>query len=219
MIENLVAGLVSGLIVSFLVLVVGKFWRAVIEPWFEEKVYKDLRIEGKWYSLYVDAADYRQEVVNIKRKGHSIEGIMMCKTGVDEGEEYTISGSFRNMLLPLTYEARDRKKSDRGTVTLMSTHNGERLVGKVALYHTKYDEIETAPVIWFRNKEHLSKTIEYIEQHREEYREMMRQEEEVREQFFKFFEEYGDEFRRRQTQEEERTIEGEVEQIEHRKAG
>ena len=57
MVENIVVGLVSGLFVSFLVLVIGKLWRAVIEPWIEERVYKDLHIEGKWYSLYVESGD------------------------------------------------------------------------------------------------------------------------------------------------------------------
>lgn len=218
MLENIVVGLVSGLVVSFLVLVIGRFWRAVIEPWFEERVYKDLHIEGKWFSLYVDAGDYRQEVVNLKRHGHAIQGNMICKTGADDGEEYSICGSFRNLLLPLTYEASDKKKSDRGTITLMSSLNGERLIGEVAMYSTSTDSIETAQVIWFRNKDDLNQTIEYIREHREQLNKIRKKEAEIKEELSEFFEEFAREFaerKKREKQEKDSAIDGESKRIEN----
>ncbi|EJK2117039.1 hypothetical protein [Vibrio navarrensis] len=221
MFQNLVVGLVSGLVVSFIVLVVGRAWRAIVEPWFEERVYKDLHIEGKWYSLYVDTDDYRQEAINLKRHGHSISGHMICKTGADDGEEYSLCGSFRNLLLPLTYEASDKKKSDRGTITLMSTHNGERFVGEVAMYETKTDSICTGHVIWFRNKKDLEETVSYIKQHREQLQKLRVRERELRAEFAEFFEEVAQEFAKRKMQErkaKEDAIEGEVHLVEDKKA-
>lgn len=194
MLEYVVVGLVSGLVVSFIVLVVGKFWKSVIEPIFEERVYKGLHIEGKWYSLYVEATDFRQETIKLKRRGHNITGYMVCKTGADEGEEYAITGSFRNLLLPLTYETTDQKKSDRGTVTLMSTHNGERLVGKVTLYETNLDTVVTAQVIWFRNKDDLNNIVEYIKRHREQLKDIRRKEEAIKKEFNDFFLDFPKEY-------------------------
>ena len=46
MTENIITGLVSGLVVILFVLVFRSFWNAVIVPWFEDRVYKDVKIEG-----------------------------------------------------------------------------------------------------------------------------------------------------------------------------
>ena len=222
MFENIIAGLVSGGVVSFLVLVVSKLWKGVIEPWFEERVYKDLHIEGKWYSLYVETGDLRQDTINIKRHGHVITGNMTCKTGQDDGEEYSLSGSFRNMLLPLTYEASDKSKSDRGTITLKSTFNGQRLRGEIAMYETRRDRIETTKVIWFRNKDELNKTIVFIKKHREKLQEMIKREAKIKEELSEFFEEFAKEYYRKkkeETESDKNAIDGEATLIEsHDKA-
>lgn len=131
----------------------------LVIPWFEERIYKDIRIEGTWYSLYPQATDSRQEVVSIERHGHAITGTIICTSGSDSGEKYQIAGSFRNMLLPLTYESADSTKSDRGTITLQSVHNGERMVGKLAYYNTTEDAIATANIVWFRVKSDLERFI------------------------------------------------------------
>lgn len=219
MYENLMIGLVSGLVVSFIVLVLSKFWNRVVEPWFEERVYKDLHVEGKWFSLYVEADDYRQEIINLKRHGHAIAGTMTCKTGADEGEEYSLCGSFRNLLLPLTYEATDKNKSDRGTITLKSCHNGQRLIGEVAFYATIHDSVGTTKVIWFRKKEELDNTVKYIKEHRDELKELRERDQKIREEFSEFMEEFTKEFakrRREKEEEKEKAIEGEVIKIEHK---
>lgn len=222
MLEYVIVGLVSGLVVSFVVLVLSKFWKNVVEPIFEEKVYKGLHIEGKWYSLYVEATDYRQETIKLKRRGHNITGHMVCKTGADEGEEYSITGSFRNLLLPLTYETTDKKKSDRGTVTLMSTHNGERLVGKVTLYETNLDTVVTAQVIWFRNKDDLNDIVEYIKRHREQLKDIRKKEEAIKKEFNDFFLDFPKEYaeikeaeQNKKIKQKEDIIEGESKRIDN----
>ncbi|QUX94421.1 hypothetical protein C0J08_02890 [Marinomonas sp. CT5] len=218
MFENVVAGLVSGVVVSILVLVIGRFWKAVVVPWFEERVYKDLHVEGKWYSLYVDTGDYRQEIISLKRHGHSISGHIICKTGADDGEEYSVCGSFRNLLLPLTYEAADKQKSDRGTITLMSTYNGERFVGEIAMYETNTDSIGTTKVIWFRSKVDLDRTLTYIKLHREQLDKIRARELKIREDMREFFEEFTKEFSERKKQEQREkddVIEGESKRLEN----
>ena len=165
--SNLIAGLVSGVIVTLLVVVFSKFWNSVIIPWFEDRVYKDIRIEGKWFVLYPSSPKQRQELVVLKRHGHAITGEMVCVSGYDEGEQYKLDGSFRNLLLPLMYESTDKQKSDRGTITLKCIMNGTRLSGKIAAYDSEDEDIVTANVLWFRSKEDLGKTIEKIKTHEE----------------------------------------------------
>ncbi len=173
--ENIIAGLVSGVLATLLVFIFNSVWKAQIIPWFEERVYKDVAIEGNWFSIYPNAMDKRQEVISLERHGHAITGTILCAFGSDTGEQYQVAGSFRNMLLPLTYESTDSTKTDRGTITLKSVRNGERFVGKIALYDTFEDSIETATVIWFRSKTDQERYISGIEKKRERINELRKQ--------------------------------------------
>ncbi|WP_460593400.1 hypothetical protein [Giesbergeria sinuosa] len=175
MAENIIAGLISGLLATILVFVFRSAWSALIIPWFEERIYKDVRIEGSWYSLYPSSSDVRQEVITLQRRGHAITGTIICSSGNDSGEKYQVSGSFRNMLLPLTYESADLTKTDRGSITLKAVHNGERLAGKIAMYNTFEDSVETANIVWFRYKPDLDKYILDLAKKKPEITELRKQ--------------------------------------------
>lgn len=151
--ENIIAGLISGVTVTIFVVFFTYIWKAIIVPWFEDRVYKDVRIEGMWYSVYPEDFSLRQEVINLKRHGHHMEGTITCLSETDKGKEYKVFGSFRNLILPLIYESSEASKTDRGTITLKLVNNGERLVGEVAAYSTSKDQIVTASVVWYRNKQ------------------------------------------------------------------
>jgi hypothetical protein len=166
--SNIISGLVSGLIVTLFVVSFRAFWVSVIIPWFENRVYKDIKIEGKWFVIYPSTVNMRQEIVVLKRHGHTVTGEMTCIKGGDEGEQYNLFGSFRNMLLPMTYESNDKAKSDRGTVTLKCTNNGEKFRGKIAAYSTENDDIHAVNVLWFRSKKEMQLTIDNIIEHRDE---------------------------------------------------
>ena len=159
MAANLITGLVSGLIVTLLVVVFRALWRDVLVPWFEERVYKDIRIEGVWYTLYPTVVGYRQEIVTLTRHGHSVSGSIVCTDGPDKGEQYTIHGSFRNLILTLTYESGSRSRVDRGTITLRCVQNGCRFIGKIANYFDRTDSIESTSVLWFHTKEEQQKVL------------------------------------------------------------
>ncbi|ENJ1743267.1 hypothetical protein AB0536_004699, partial [Vibrio parahaemolyticus] len=126
MIENFTIGITSGLVVTLFVVVFRNFWVSVITPWFEDRVYKDAKIEGKWFGVFPNQDDLRQDVVSLKRHGHEVKGKLICIKGGDEGEEYELSGSFRNLILTLTYESTDESSTDRGTLTLQCISSGEK---------------------------------------------------------------------------------------------
>jgi len=163
MIDNLISGLVSGIIVVLLVLAFRAFWDHIVVPWFEERVYKDARIEGQWFSLYSTIEEHRQETITLTRHGHAVTGTMVCTSGSDEGEQYQISGSFRNLILPLVYETQSKSKTDRGTITLKLIANAQRFSGKLAAYHTPDDTVAATDVIWFRSKDDLNKVLKKLE--------------------------------------------------------
>ena len=152
MTDGIISGLISGVVVTIFVVIVRAMWKRIITPWFEELVYKDAMLEGKWFSLYIDQNIMtRQETISLKRHGHDVSGTLICANGPDEGTSYSVQGSFRNMILPLIYETNDRSRTDRGSITLRSVRDGERMEGKAAVYDTDADAIESIQVIWFRS--------------------------------------------------------------------
>jgi len=161
--ENVIAGLVSGVVVSIFVVAFGKFWNNIIIPWFEDRVYKDARIEGKWFSIYTNGMALRQEVIILKRHGHYIQGSVIATNGLDEGEEYKVHGSFRNLILPLTYENTDKSSTDRGTITLKSHRNGKRFSGMVSHYSAPQDAISNTEVFWFRDRKYVELKLKELE--------------------------------------------------------
>lgn len=161
-VTNVIVSVISGVGVSFILFILNRFWKNTISPWIENKVYKDLRIEGKWFGFYPGTIDYREDVINLKRNGHHIIGKLTCINGYEKGEEYIIKGSFKNLILSLTYETLDKKKTDRGTLTLMSKNNGDRLKGKIALYDNDEDIINVGNIIWFRNEKDLEKMVKLV---------------------------------------------------------
>jgi hypothetical protein len=92
------------------------------------------------------------------------------------------------MILPLTYEARDRTKTDRGTITLKLTRNAKRFEGRIALYSDEKDSIASTDIIWFRSRKLLDEYIEELDQQRtalEEYRKRTKEAEEARQKLKK----------------------------------
>jgi hypothetical protein len=162
--ESIVAGLVSGLFVALFVVVFRTLWRGTLVPWFENRVYKDIQIEGSWFALYPTAAGEPQQTISLTRHGHAVSGTIICNTGEDEGQKYRVTGSFRNLILTLLYETEDHQKVDRGTLTLRCVRNGERLVGKQALYHDFSDAIREYDVLWFRDKEDLATVLHSVKE-------------------------------------------------------
>ncbi len=152
---NMITGIVSGLLVTLLVVVFRAAWRQIVIPWFEERVYKDAHIEGNWFSLYPAPEDPRQETITLKRHGHAVTGVITCISGADKGEVYTVTGSFRNMILPLVYESSDTQKTDRGTITLKLLANAQKFEGKVSSYDNTGDTIFDMDVTWFRSQTQL----------------------------------------------------------------
>lgn len=170
--ESLISGLVSGIIVTLLVVVFRSFWNGTIIPWFENRVYKDIHIEGSWFSLYPTVVGERQETITLERHGHEVTGTFICNTDHNEGEQYNIKGNFRNMILTLLYEAKDKQISDRGTITLKCVKSGKRMSGKIAIYQDRLDTIDVNELLWFRSKEDQKEFLSSILKRKERMKEL-----------------------------------------------
>lgn len=131
----LLTGVIAGLVTTLIIVVIRQFWQKVVSPWFEEQVYKDAHIEGRWYARSDIEGAYRDEVWELKRTGHRVSGTLTCITKVEQGKTYSFDGTFRNLILTGTYVANDTTALDRGSISLMLMANGEKLLGCSSTYY------------------------------------------------------------------------------------
>jgi hypothetical protein len=131
------SGVIGGLIATFICVVIRLLWVRVIEPWHEERVYKDTHVEGRWRSTCTLEQEVRECVWELKRNGHSVRGSIVELSGTHRGVTYAFRGELRNLILTGGYSSVATHALDRGTLTLIVVDNGMRLIGYMAYYSNK----------------------------------------------------------------------------------
>lgn len=143
----LVTGIVSGLISAILVFIGVKWWNRAIVPWYEERVYKDVKISGVWETSYEDNNTIVHEVATVEQNAHRVWGEITC-----EGEEYLFEGEFRNLILTARYWEKSRNTLDRGTFTLMLKGHSNTLRGFYAWYLGEESNVKSGWYEWNRKQ-------------------------------------------------------------------
>lgn len=149
---SLVSGVVGGVIVTVFNLIFYALWRKVLMPWFEERQYSSVRIEGKWRSSYELDGIVREGYFFIERFGHSIVAHSTLLTGPEAGATFTASGKFSNLILTATYGATRQDTLDRGAVALMLWDNGNRMSGHLICYSNAHNRIESVAFECYKDR-------------------------------------------------------------------
>lgn len=148
--SGVVSGIVSGLATAILFWIARFLWVHGFLPWFENRIYKDVRIEGKWISRLTSLDDF--ESILIKQVGHRVEGRADCFQGPDAGSSYLLKGDIRNKVLTMSYWSEDKSALDRGTFTIKLTRNGRKFEGRTAWYRDDDEAIAESEYIWVRDE-------------------------------------------------------------------
>ena len=146
----LIGGVLSALIATFLVFTGSKYWSKVIVPWYEDRVYKDIRIEGEWTTSGEEEDETFNEVAKVSQKANRVWGDIIYKTtsGVTE---YEFEGEFKNLILTARYWVKRENNLDRGTFTLMLRNNGRILKGFYAWYSDEQNDVISGKYEWSRS--------------------------------------------------------------------
>lgn len=142
---SLLLGIVGGLVTSACVFFFGRIWRLNIEPWFEDLVYKDARIEGNWRGETTRNSIPRVVVWEISQTGHRITATATPISGPNEGKRFNVEGMFRNSVLTVTYCMQSNQTLERGCLALKLINNGQRLQGHILRYDGLKEKVESAP--------------------------------------------------------------------------
>ncbi len=145
-----VGGVTGALIATFLIFVGNKYWKEIIIPWYEDRLYKDVRIAGNWKTLGYEAGVEFNEIAKIQQKAHRIWGEIIYKTEEDVNE-YEFEGEFKNLILTARYCVKEESNLDRGTFTLMLQNNGRMLKGFYAWYQDDKNEVVSGSYEWTKS--------------------------------------------------------------------
>ena len=142
-------GITSGIITSFIVFLLQMGYSRVLLPWFEELLYRDLKIEGRWLVTYPEAEDFT-EAIELSRNGHAVSGSVTVTGGPDVGRVYLVNGTFKNLILTLSFAGQDTTRLDRGTYTVQTKNNGQHLQGYSTFYQDDENGIACMECDWKR---------------------------------------------------------------------
>jgi hypothetical protein len=150
---SVIAGLVSASALGIVLWLIRVVWKNNIEPWWENKLYSDARIDGVWETKLVteDQSDYREEAW-IVQTGHSIRGTLYCTVGIDKGRSYKFAGVIRNTILSAYYWNSDKTAIDSGSFALRLEDNGDKLSGHTIYYYDTDHTLMPREYIWTRKK-------------------------------------------------------------------
>jgi hypothetical protein len=133
--ERFLFAMVAGIVTAFVIeIVIKNFWRKVVRPWYENTVYRDAQIEGRWEAKATIDGQEVKRVWKITRQGHAIKADVTSTGGYDEGETFRMTGTFKNLLLTGSYNPTDLSRTDRGTYTLQLICDGQTFKGVIAYY-------------------------------------------------------------------------------------
>lgn len=147
--NEFIIGVTSGLVTSLIVFVLQLYYFRVLLPWFEELLYRDLKIEGRWLVEYPEGKEFT-EAIELNRQGHRVTGTVTVTGGPDRGRVYAFEGTFKNLILTLSFAGRDGTRLDRGTYTLQAKNNGQHLQGYSTFYQDDDNTIVCMECNWRR---------------------------------------------------------------------
>jgi len=146
---SLLSGVLSGIIAAFLVFVVAHYWKKIILPWCEERVYKDVKISGEWRTHGNEGGQTFEETAKVYQNAHHIWGEIFYQRE-SHLITYEFEGEFRNLILTARYSVKAQHDLDRGTFTLMLRNNGKMLKGFFAWYVDNENDVVSGKYEWVR---------------------------------------------------------------------
>lgn len=143
---SLLVGIVSGICVLVILQIAERLWGLAILPWFENLVYRDMKIDGNWGTLFRSDCKEFRETATVHQRAHKVSGLIQL-----EGEtikHYRFEGQIRNLMLTAEYWLKDGSSVDRGAFCLAVKENGRTLKGCLAWYSSERDEIKHTDYEW-----------------------------------------------------------------------
>lgn len=153
--ENIVLGVVAGVLTSLLLAVAGVLVKQVVVPWYRELVYRGVDLEGTWASkASAHGASYDYPLV-LTQSGHELAGTATITKAMTGGTGYRdafrLSGYTWEGYVSLTLRSEDRRRLSFATALLRVEQRGGVLIGYWAYRGSHIDAVEAEQITLSRS--------------------------------------------------------------------
>ena len=128
---SLVIGISSSLFATALFISLSEFVRKCALPWYADKIYRGVRIDGDWEVKEILGNDLNSNnqsvLLSLKQKGDKISGFYIHKDKEDISE-YVLEGKIRDMYFLATSVPKSNRHADAATLLLYIKNADSKLV-------------------------------------------------------------------------------------------
>jgi hypothetical protein len=150
---NIILGVVSGIVTSFLLLIITITINKIVLPWYFTLVYKGVDISGVWEGNLSDEADAEKATLYIKMTGNIVNIKMhIVKEKDDSVISYDFHGEVKDRLLTLHGRNFEKRTLSASVMLLEVLAGGNTLCGYESWYSTNTSSIKSASVCFLRKK-------------------------------------------------------------------
>jgi|GEM_PF-3319839 len=143
---SLMIGIVSSLVATIVFIVISELIRRVVLPWYEDKVYRGVRIDGKWEAK--NDGTKQKATFFLQQKGDQVIGTyshIMPQSAARKIEEYQVTGNVRDTYVNLTFHPTARDQIDTGTYVSRLSHDSSddklTMIGMITGINTTTAEV------------------------------------------------------------------------------
>lgn len=128
---SLVIGIGSSLLATAIFILASECFRKVVLPWYVDRIYRGVRIDGEWEIKERDGREWKSEDLsmgfNLTQKGDVVTGIYTHKCN-GEVDEYILKGVIRDMYFLATAVPRSNRHVDAVSLLLYVNNVNSKLV-------------------------------------------------------------------------------------------
>ena len=132
---SIVIGISSSLIATAIFIIASETFRKIVLPWYADKIYRDIRIDGDWIFEGEDKTDI---CLSLKQWGNQISGTycheVLCNSK-RKLEQYKLCGTVRNSYFMATIEPESQRAIDAIVLLVHIEEGSEELQLRGSLLH------------------------------------------------------------------------------------
>ena len=153
--REVIVGVVTGILTTGLLSLIGAIFSEIILPWYHENAYKGLDLSGKWHIQLGDSgvnSNHLEMTADLRQITDRVSGslVVVAKNSSQRPLTYTLSGSRREQFLAVTIEKVGRKQYGIGTSLVQVASVGDRLTGYLCAYDSGPGNIRCDSCEWNR---------------------------------------------------------------------
>lgn len=148
---NIGLGVVSGIITSFILLLMTLSISKIILPWYLSLIYKGVNISGTWVATLEDDEESEKAQLDVKMSGSNLTAVLyIVKTKDNSIVKYEFSGGIKDRLITLCGRNSENKRLSASVLLLEVLCDGNTLSGYECWYSVVSSKPKSALVQFYR---------------------------------------------------------------------